>query len=256
MKPGLFLLLLLAACGPEKGDTTDTTADATTTATTGTATATATATDTAPTTGDPPSTTGTTGDACDAGGEVGFDVDGEGQPAPVPTVTVSFRNDLAVPVFVDDRVGCADVLPFTMFEGDAQLKLWVDQCDFTCDIVLSSEECGCPAGCGDPGGVIQINPGGVYNEVWSGDQFRPFDVDTACHPDACQDSCLGLFQTPFGVYNVRTAASVALDICEPCGCTPNAEGWCLADGARTGEEIVVEATLDYPNASLVELVFQ
>jgi len=173
-----------------------------------------------------------------------------------PAVEVTIRNDGAVPLFIPTQSNCADVLPFALFAGDAEIQVSPGQCDFPCGQALTGE-CGCPAGCGDPSDVVQIFPGGVYVDTWSGVRVVPFELDAECVAEDCGAMCTAQLQTPAGSYTMRSTATSAVQNCEPpCTCTANADGWCMFEADPEGAEAVVEAVLDYPAQTAAILTFE
>lgn len=230
--------LLLAACGPKEAETEGgTETDPGSSGTTGTPTASGTL--------DP--TTGAQ-QTCDdpSVAEVG------------PEVTVHLKNDGASPIFVDRRVFCSAADPFSIVSpGGETLHTGLGLCDFSCAVVLA-EDCGCQAGCGDPGRVVQIDPGVTYTVAWSGEHWADATLPAEC-VGTCGESCLAREQAPAGMYKVVARASGQVEGCDDCGCVGDSAGdsigWCEIEGARAGEEVVVEGALDYPAQTEITLVF-
>lgn len=244
----VLILSLLLACSPkpdgadEATASTSSSSSATGPTTTGPTTTDSPTTD-APTTDSP--TTDPTGAACIDPAETEFG----------PAVALTIRNDGAVPLFIPTQSFCADVLPVTLFAGDAEIQISRTLCDFSCGEALTGA-CGCPAGCGDPSDVVQISPGGVYTDTWSGVRVVPFELDAGCAADGCSAMCTAELQTPPGSYTLRATATSAVNNCEPpCTCTANADGWCIFEADPNGAEIVVEAVLDYPTQTAAMLTF-
>ncbi len=242
----LLVLSLLLACSPKPDGADETTASTSGSSTSSSASSSSftASSSTDPTTTEPTST-GPTGDACVDPAETEFG----------PSVEVTIRNDGAVPLFISIESDCSDILPFTLFAGDAEIKISSGQCDFPCAQVLTGD-CGCPAGCGDPADVVQISPGGVYADTWSGVRVVPFELDAGCAAGGCSPICTAQLQTPPGSYTLRATATAAVDNCEPpCSCTANADGWCTFVADPSGADIVVEAALDYPAQTAAMLTF-
>ena len=229
MRP-LLIVSLLLACSPKSDGADEATASSSSSSSSAT---------------DPPTTTDPTGAACVDPAETEFG----------PAVAVMIRNDGAVPLFIRTQSFCADVLPVALFAGDAEIQISRGLCDFPCSEALTGD-CGCPAGCADPSDVVQIFPGGVYTDTWSGVRVVPFELDAGCVTENCGAMCTADRQTPPGSYTMRATATSAVNNCEPpCTCTANADGWCIFEAEPTGADIVVEAVLDYPAQTAAMLTF-
>lgn len=235
MRPSITITIaLLLACSPKTDDADETSASASSSSSTDT-----------PTSTDAPTSTDPTGDVCVDPAETEFG----------PSVAITIRNDSDAPLFILTQSFCASVLPVTLFAGDAELVISPGSCDFSCADVLSGN-CGCPAGCGDPEDVVQIAPGGVYTDTWSGINVVPFELDASCFTEDCGNSCTAERQTPPGSYTMRATAATAVDNCEPpCTCTANADGWCIFEASPSGADIVVEVPLEYPSQTAASLTF-
>lgn len=232
MRPSITtitIIALLLACSPKTDDADETSAS----------------TSAASSTTDTPTSTDPTGDACVDPAETEFG----------PSVAITIRNDSDAPLFIPTQSYCAAVLPVRLFAGDAEIVISPGICDFPCADALSGN-CGCPAGCGDPEDVVQIAPGGVYTDTWSGISVVPFELDASCVSEDCGAACTAERQTPPGSYTLRATATTAVDNCEPpCTCTANADGWCIFEASPSGADIVVEVPLEYPSETAASLTF-
>lgn len=169
-------------------------------------------------------------------------------------VKVLLRNAGDATIWVDRRLFCGEVLPFAIFDpAGEEVNPSIGLCEFTCEEILMGN-CGCPAGCGSPDQVIQIDPGATFEIAWSGEHWAPFPLTEEC-ANGCDLSCLARQVVQPGVYKFVARSSSLLTDCEDCSCTPNADGWCQMDGNRDGEEVVVEGTLNYPAQTEITLVF-
>lgn len=246
MRFSLFCLplVILCACGPkDPADTDDsatsadsdaTTVDATTTADTGTAEP--------PTTSETPTTSG---DAC------------EDPTVPVgPAVEIQIHNTGAARAFVDAESGCEEVSPFTILGADnSEQKVDFDAFEWPCSEIVDDDACGEPLGCPVAGWVIQIEPGATLKLPWSGGSFVKAPLAQACADERFCGGCFISEQAPAGAYKVQVRHAATTDNCEgTCPvCTPNADGWCIAEGVRV-EDSLAEATINYPTDAVVELV--
>lgn len=233
----ISLTLLMVACGPKDAETGGASESASSSATT-----------TPETTGDPTTGSGSTG----------------GEPAQCqdpslaevgPVVTIALQNAGDGPIWLDARQFCGTVDPFDILGPDQQkLNVHLGLCEFTCAEALSGE-CGCQAGCGEPDLVIQLDPGATFETTWIGGHWGETAVPSEC-VDGCDATCVALEQAPPGIYTFVARSSGAVADCEgPCSCEANPDGWCQMAGARLGDELVVEATLDFPKQTDVLIVF-
>jgi hypothetical protein len=256
MRPTIVLCGLLwfpCACGPEKGDDggeASTSADGTASGTTG---------------GEAPTSDGETGgtatdSASGTGTTAGPDMCAPFEDVtPSPEVTVHLRNRGAASVFLQ-RVSLCDPLPlFEMAGPDADTPVtWMrGSCAFTCSEAIDGS-CGCPAFCAEDA-VLMIAPGGTHTLTWSGASYGQAALPQACATDVCGPQCLVQQQAADGTYTLRARGATAAAACadpNACTCTPNAEGWCDVPASSLGAEpVLATASLEYPGATEVELVF-
>lgn len=232
MRRPSLMLLLLCACGPKGGDTEDTGTAATTSA--------------SETTGDTPPT----GDGPTTGDELCGD-----PSVPIsPAVEVKITNGGTARAYVDLELNCYDLLPFTVDRPDTkQVKINLGPFEFTC-AEAGPGDCGEDLGCPFGGRVTQIEPGASLITSWSGGAQVLAPLSEACADQLC-GGCWIDEQVPPGKYTVRVAAGTGIAGCDPdpcVDCVPE-NGTCVTSGGRINA-VVVEAPVDYPAQTAVELV--
>lgn len=235
MRPLLrFVLpLLVTACGPK--DPQPDTASGSSSSSGGTD---------APTTGTTDTPTGTGEPGC-----VDPSIDTVG-----PAIKVLLRNTGDAPIWVDAKIFCDNRDPFDLLDPQGEpVHAQTGMCEFTCAEALSGG-CGCANGCGDADRVVQIDPGATFEASWSGVHWQTTPLAESCAP-GCEPTCVARTQAPAGTYTLIARSSGAVTECEPCGCTPNADGWCEMGGIRSGDELAVETKFDYPTTTEVLIEF-
>jgi hypothetical protein len=171
-----------------------------------------------------------------------------------PEVKISLQNGGDGTIWVDRRLFCGRVLPFDIVDAEGtMLNLTLGLCEFTCEEILAGD-CGCQAGCGEFDQVVTIQPGETLELAWSGAHWPTFPVTEACSV-GCETSCVARQQAAPGKYKVVARSSGALAECDKCECEESEPDLCVINAIRAGDELVVEAELDYPAQTAVVIVF-
>jgi len=239
--------LTLAACAPKEPGTESATDATTSDATTDAPASTGSSTDTPTTTDAATTTDGSTTEepvTCEdpSVAEVG------------PEVKISLQNGGDGTIWVDRRLFCGQVLPFDIIDAEGtKLNLTLGLCEFTCEEILAGG-CDCQAGCAEPDQVVTIQPGETLELAWSGAHWPTFPVTEECAM-GCETSCVARQQAAPGKYKVVARSSGALAECDKCECVESEPDLCVIDAIRAGDELVVEAELDYPAQTAVVIVF-
>lgn len=179
------------------------------------------------------------------------------------SVTVTVRNDTTGPLFWSNDIGCVSFLSLQVTDPDGNARTWRagGLCQFTCEI-LQQEGPDCPAMCPLPP-VIYIEPGGSYDEEWTGLVHEERSMPEACYLSPLQPGdqpCQQLVVAPAGDYTMTARAWTELSDCAggSCLCQPDASGSCAVDtmGTITGAAVEASASVNYPDEATVEIVFQ
>jgi hypothetical protein len=173
-----------------------------------------------------------------------------------PEVSVTIRNETAAPLYFTQTEFCSALPPFLIRRGAERVDWYVEPC-VSCDAVIDGQ-CGCPALCAADS-VIRIDPGGSYEEAWTGAEAFSATLPAECTTEGCGDQCTALAQAVDGAYTARANAGteVTCGMGIPCDCidTPDDAGWCSAPGIRAGDQLQVDVDFDYPDTDSVEIVF-
>lgn len=236
----LVVVALGAACGPDKGETTEGSSSGS------------------------GGSSGTTEGGGSTGGSSGSSgvTEGGGQCEPPPglpvgpAVMVKITNMRAEPVFLMGTSGCLPFSGFRVVPEGADKPLPIDpDCQFSCAEVIAGIECGCPLGC-PIDTVIRLDPGGSLFKSWSGGQLTPIQLGEGCGSEACGGSCVELSPAAAGAYTVVVPASSTITECtEPCECPPDEEP-CTLSGYLGPDDLTVEVAMSYPDQTSIEALIE
>jgi len=237
------LLVLLAACGPQKSSTGDesSTGNETSSATDPTSTPTGSASET-PTTGEPLS--------CDAFSPP--------PPDAFKSVEITIVSKLAVPVWIG-ALGCGGLPAFRILDaGSIDRFGGASECSPTqCHEFLGAEDCS--PGCNDCGSASarRIGPGSSFAINWSAAVGVPMQMTAACAPGTnCQRECLRPEPVAAGTYSVElTGFRQCTGNCECDDLDPAASCSLFAPIEMT-EPFEVKVSLVYPETGAALLVLE
>ena len=182
-----------------------------------------------------------------------------GDQAPAQSVDVVVRNEGAENIYLSGA-SCAAVIDLLVDDPDGNPRVWrSDGCTFTCE-ELQQHGGECALDCAIPP-LVMLTPGGEYHLTWTGVLFEPVAMPGSCYFDAggVQDSCYQQQVATAGDYTVRTNAWASASGCTEvdCLCEPDLNGACeLSFGMVEGSPVEGSATVSYPTAATVEIVFQ
>jgi len=174
---------------------------------------------------------------------------------------VRFTNARSQAGFVGMQTGCGSLEPIALQNAQAESQvLSLGDCGFGCER-LQHSAAGCPALCRIPE-IIQIQPGGHHDFVWSGTIYVQVAMPAACYRESGQASatCAKSMIAPPGAYQVSGTLWPVADCSGaggPCAtCTPDSDGSCTISGGHvSGQGATKSATLEVPASQSVELVF-
>jgi hypothetical protein len=180
------------------------------------------------------------------------------------TVVIRFKNERAETIFVGSQASCADPPPFDILNAGGQvLDIDGSGCGSSCESMQSQGILTCPAICQSPS-VFMIAPGGQFETNWDGTMNKKVTMPGSCVEGVAGDTqtCTQRVEVPKSVYLVSASAFMQATGCGPngasCSCALSPSGSCKVDGFAEvgGTPMVATATLKYPDATTVELVWK
>jgi hypothetical protein len=184
--------------------------------------------------------------------------------APLNTVTVRIRNETASPLFLgSSQQGCNGAIDLFAEDADGNGLSWrggTGACIGTCESLREgytacTDECAVAP-------TILVEPGGMWEETWSGNVFAQEEMHDACYfeAQAAQPSCARHVVAPSGAYTFRALAWSDTPNCldAACMCEPDTTGSCtMVDSWEplTGTPTEATGSLSYPGEDVVEVIF-
>lgn len=186
-----------------------------------------------------------------AGGSVGGSggCDGFADEQGPSTVTVTFRNNSGLPVYLPRM---CDVVSYSMAAGTANDPLtyvYDSSCLQTCEDLQTQPGYDCGA-CMPT--TIRIENGGTYQTTWDGTALKAAAMPASCwlDPQYAGSSCSQIVAAPAGSYNVQALGHME---CQG-ACTCDATGLC--EGTAAGSAAYSNTTtLSYPAQNAIEILF-
>lgn len=178
-------------------------------------------------------------------------------------VAVTIRNDTDAPIFLGS-LDCEVDIDLRLYDADDQrVSYRPGACHFTC-AELQQTDAVCAAGCAAPL-ILMIAPGGTHRMAWDGTVHEPTEMPAACYfgPEFAGPSCDVRIGAPAGGYAFEVIGYddswCPLDQPGACECTPDANGTCMVEqygDLLAGSGVPARASLEFPNNSSVEIVFE
>jgi hypothetical protein len=175
-------------------------------------------------------------------------------------VTATVRNQTANDLYLS-ALGCTGNIRMKLADANGTPMEWGGEaCLYSCED-MQGEPFGCTADCAVPP-VILVEPGGSYALEWSGMVFASADMPTACYfdPASASGGCKQHQQAGAAVYTLTAQAWTTADNCDggSCACAVDSNGSCQLPGFPnvSGTAVEASATVDYPTATSLEIVFQ
>jgi hypothetical protein len=175
-----------------------------------------------------------------------------------PSVTFTLRNLRSDAIFVVSWLGCVEGYVRLDLVDDPPGRWPLDACAPTCANIIAGEcwDCAC-----EPPRLLRVEPGASYDVVWDGQLWIDAELPTECNACAVASDCLLGVSAPAHTYLITsTAATSATDCVDEMGgssCTcPNGAQACFIEGTVANPaELPVQANLEYPDATSLELAF-
>ncbi|UQA61340.1 hypothetical protein [Polyangium aurulentum] len=183
---------------------------------------------------------------------------------PGTTVTIRLKNERAEPIFIGSRASCFDAPPFTLRNvGNQILDIGGSGCGSSCEGMQEHGLLTCADACSAPS-MLMIAPGGHFETTWDGRLNHTVTMPAECVKGIEEQdrTCTQRVTAPRSLYQVSAQAFLDVRDCGalagPCSCKPSADGSCdvLDPGAVGPASLTMVSSLNYPDESTVELVFQ
>jgi hypothetical protein len=169
-----------------------------------------------------------------------------------PAVTFTLRNLRSEPIFVVSQVECAEGYVRVDLVGDPNGRWPIDGCAPTCADIVAGDcwDCGCEAP-----RLLRIAPGGSHEVIWDGRLWVPEAVPAECNACGVAPDCLLGISAPAETYLVTVTASTTAMGCDDPACACEGES-CFVEGEPGNPiELPVQAQIDVPGTTALELDF-
>jgi hypothetical protein len=174
---------------------------------------------------------------------------------PPGAITVRLKNTKPYPIYVGGGTDCGGKPLFTLSDAGGPVQMFAGGCGNTCE-KLQKHGDWCPDACMIPP-VVMIQPGGHYDDVWSGTTFEELKMPKSCYfePEFAGASCSRRIVAPAGAYAALAVGGTAVTCLDVgiCSCKPDANGACeiMYGGDVSGDPVPGKVAFQLPGASLV-----
>ncbi len=179
--------------------------------------------------------------------------------APQTGVTFMLRNKRTTPIYLGGESNCGPAQLFTVDGESGSVQLQAGGCGNTCEALQQHGDF-CTGACLLPP-VIRIDPGGSYATNWDGTSYESRNMPTSCYVDlnTAASSCDQRIIVADGSYTATVGAATDI-VCNDvgiCDCSSDENGSCeIQSAALDGIPIEAKATLSWPSASVIDVVFE
>ncbi|RLB64603.1 MAG: hypothetical protein DRI90_04165 [Deltaproteobacteria bacterium] len=176
-------------------------------------------------------------------------------------VTVQLINQRAEPIFFSHWEGCSSWGDLAGVEAPDGSTAEPPTFGFSCEFWQDHDTM--PAvGC-EAVSLTAVAPGGTHQVDWAPVYYQTQEMPESCFAGEVRNPCIQARTATAGTYTFSAVAHTAAEGCDgmedPCPCEGPAQDTCSASGmllSPAGDLLNASATLDYPTATEVDIIFQ